>query len=238
MTDTASALLRAIAAHPREDTPRLVYADCLDELGEPAATARAEFIRLQVRAAQFPQSAPERAPLVRRMGQLLCAWDGTWRQEMPAGFTALSGYARGFAHRAAARASALLHAPDDPRVLFIEHLELEPDVGLVGLRTVVHLPLFAQLTDLVVRHGPLTWRGTRALASGSFPRLERLVLALQAIGDAGLQALIVADGFPRLRVLDVSQNDITTAGLTDFRSSPLYRRLQHVSEWGNGRPRG
>ena len=33
MTDTEAALLRAIAAMPDEDTPRLVYADYLDEEG-------------------------------------------------------------------------------------------------------------------------------------------------------------------------------------------------------------
>jgi uncharacterized protein (TIGR02996 family) len=40
------ALLAAIHAEPREDTPRLVYADWLQEHGEPEY---AEFIRLQCR---------------------------------------------------------------------------------------------------------------------------------------------------------------------------------------------
>src|SRR5262245_56401790 len=39
------ALLAAIAAHPDEDTPRLAYADWLDEHDRPI---RAEFIRVQV----------------------------------------------------------------------------------------------------------------------------------------------------------------------------------------------
>jgi uncharacterized protein (TIGR02996 family) len=43
MSDEA-ALLAAIIAHPDEDTPRLMYADWLDENGNPE---RAEFIRLQ-----------------------------------------------------------------------------------------------------------------------------------------------------------------------------------------------
>jgi uncharacterized protein (TIGR02996 family) len=43
MTDEA-ALLAAILAHPDEDTPRLMYADWLDEHGRPE---RAEFIRIQ-----------------------------------------------------------------------------------------------------------------------------------------------------------------------------------------------
>lgn len=44
-TTTETALLRAIAAHPDEDTPRLMYADWLEENDQPE---RAEFIRLQI----------------------------------------------------------------------------------------------------------------------------------------------------------------------------------------------
>src|SRR5436190_21672658 len=43
-------LLQAILDSPDDDTPRLVYADWLDEQGE---TLRAEWIRLQCRLAQF-----------------------------------------------------------------------------------------------------------------------------------------------------------------------------------------
>lgn len=45
---TADALYRAILAHPDEDTPRLAYADHIEELGD---AARAEFIRVQCRFA-------------------------------------------------------------------------------------------------------------------------------------------------------------------------------------------
>ena len=47
MTDR-DAMLRAIAANPDDDTPRLIYADLLDELGGDANAARARFIRLQI----------------------------------------------------------------------------------------------------------------------------------------------------------------------------------------------
>ncbi len=46
--DTRTQLLRAIALHPDEDTPRLMYADCIEETGEPSDRARAEFVRVQV----------------------------------------------------------------------------------------------------------------------------------------------------------------------------------------------
>src|SRR5262245_37192027 len=43
-----AALLRAIIDNPDEDTPRLVYADWLDEQGGESNAARAEFIRIQI----------------------------------------------------------------------------------------------------------------------------------------------------------------------------------------------
>jgi uncharacterized protein (TIGR02996 family) len=39
------AFLRAILANPADDAPRLVYADWLDELGDPASEAKAAFLR-------------------------------------------------------------------------------------------------------------------------------------------------------------------------------------------------
>jgi uncharacterized protein (TIGR02996 family) len=66
------ALLSAIAAHPHEDTPRLVYADWLDEHGQPV---RAEFIRAQIEIARLellPRAAQNAfVPVYRRHQQLL-----------------------------------------------------------------------------------------------------------------------------------------------------------------------
>ena len=50
------ALLAAIRAHPDEDTPRLVYADWLEEQGGESNVARAEYIRLEIEHARdFPE---------------------------------------------------------------------------------------------------------------------------------------------------------------------------------------
>jgi uncharacterized protein (TIGR02996 family) len=228
MTDTETALLRVIAAQPDEDTPRLVYADYLDESGDPSSAARAEFIRLHTRAARLPPDSPERGFLDRRVDQLLCAWDVAWQREWPDGYKRLCGYRRGFAHRVASSASTLTTAADDPRLLFVDYLELTPDVSGSQLGAVLGHPLFARLTELVVRGGPLGPEGTRVLAAGQYPRLERLVLAGSMPGDADLSALGRSDGFPRLRVLDLAINAITAAGLDEFRRLPLAGRLDQL----------
>jgi len=60
-----SALLAAIRAAPEDDAPRLVYADWLDEHGQPE---RAEFIRVQVALARHDDPA-----LRRREAEILAA---------------------------------------------------------------------------------------------------------------------------------------------------------------------
>lgn len=53
---TLDALYAAILANPHEDTPRLVYADALDEQGD--TSGRAEFIRVQCELAKYPPTVP------------------------------------------------------------------------------------------------------------------------------------------------------------------------------------
>lgn len=50
--DYTHPLYRAVLAEPEEDTVRLVYADHLDETGDPEDAIRAEYIRLQVASAR------------------------------------------------------------------------------------------------------------------------------------------------------------------------------------------
>lgn len=234
MTDTQAALLRAIAANPDEDTPRLVFADYLDELGTPEAAARAEFIRLHVHLARLPLGSPDREPIRRRIDQLLWVWDVAWRRDLPLTFQSLSGYRRGFAYRAAAPASAMLAAADDPRWPPLEILVLTADVHAAQLRELVKLPVVAGLKGLTVRSdAPIGWSGARALAEGRYPRLAELSLARQSIGDVGVRALCESWGFPRLRELDLSENGITDTGAKALIGSMLLRRLSRLSMTGN-----
>jgi uncharacterized protein (TIGR02996 family) len=61
------ALLKAIIAHPDEDTPRLAYADWLDEHGAPL---RADFIRTQCRLASCTAADPDYPDLLERYAEV------------------------------------------------------------------------------------------------------------------------------------------------------------------------
>ena len=79
MTTDGDALFRAICENPAEDTPRLVYADWLQENGRPE---RAEFIRLQCEAWGLCP-AHSTVPAARtRASELLRAHRDRWFDEL------------------------------------------------------------------------------------------------------------------------------------------------------------
>jgi uncharacterized protein (TIGR02996 family) len=79
------ALLAAILAHPDEDTPRLAYADWLDEHADALpgrapeeGHGRAEFIRLQIELARGGLDPQERTSAETRCAELQAAHGGSW----------------------------------------------------------------------------------------------------------------------------------------------------------------
>jgi uncharacterized protein (TIGR02996 family) len=72
------ALLGAIIAHPDEDTPRLIFADWLQENGQPE---RAEFIRVQIELSRLPDhkhQTPHYRALLTRFRELIAAHRDGW----------------------------------------------------------------------------------------------------------------------------------------------------------------
>jgi uncharacterized protein (TIGR02996 family) len=74
----AAALLRAIGEHADDDTPRLVYADWLDEHGQPE---RAEYIRLQIAMGRQGEFTPEAGRMHGRALALYEPNEVAWRTE-------------------------------------------------------------------------------------------------------------------------------------------------------------
>src|SRR5215207_1095926 len=69
-----AAFLAAIRDRPDDDLPRLVYADYLDERGDP----RGEFIRLQCERPTLAADDPRRYELLAREHELLRAHEDEW----------------------------------------------------------------------------------------------------------------------------------------------------------------
>ena len=81
--DPHEPFLKAILASRHDDLPRLVYADWLEESGEPANVARAHFIRTQIHL----ESADPKSDLFHEMKALearILEWYlDDWRYELP-----------------------------------------------------------------------------------------------------------------------------------------------------------
>lgn len=91
--DDLAALEAAIIDAPTDRTVRLVYADALDESGDPMSARRAEFIRKHIELEALPPDQPQCTALVARCDDLFADhWVDWWRPVcaavgLPAPFT-------------------------------------------------------------------------------------------------------------------------------------------------------
>ena len=99
------ALLAAIIAHPDEDTPRLMYADWLQEHDQPE---RAEYIRLSIQLANLRYGEPDleerKRELDAKRGPLRRRFMDIWKAEVAAQLPPMSSgsffsFSRGFVER-------------------------------------------------------------------------------------------------------------------------------------------
>ncbi len=211
------ALLAAIRDNPDEDTPRLVYADWLDEQGGDANAARAEFIRVQCEYSRIDVGAgPDEAKRSKRLdarAQRLCrGFSAQWVAGFPSGAVKYADFARGFrvsAKFAAAKFSATLAPPwyREPG-LEIELSGSAPDV-------------------------------TRLFAKGQLDGVRELEInpTRDAGADAMLAALAASGCAATLRKLGVWSASFTDLGLRALASGNL-GQLREVSFMGRFSARG
>lgn len=127
------ALLRAVCENPDEDTPRLVFADWLQENGEEA---RAEFICAQVRHAErLRNAAPDTPGHAARARELWLQYGTQWRAELPvvSGLSWHDAFSRGFVEIASiASDTELVRHADAVFSQPIRHLAIGTFRGVAG----------------------------------------------------------------------------------------------------------
>jgi uncharacterized protein (TIGR02996 family) len=211
MTDDQG-LFQAILDNPDDDSLRLIYADYLDEHGEPQ---RADFIRVQIELAHLPANDPRWGGLETKERALLTEHDRTWvkpmRQLLPAMMKSWV-FRRGFVEEFTVEARGLvLQAENLFRLAPLRALQVYLTWGHV--EALAALPQLSRLDVLRLNGNSLGDAGARALAFS--PYLGRLVffqLGYNDIGDDGVQALLNRLRLPRLARLDLTANKIGDAG--------------------------
>ena len=231
------ALLTAIAANPDEDTPRLMYADWLDE---HAQAVRAEFIRVQIAISQkehLPRAALNRhVDLFKRNQELI----DRHRAELLGPLAMLPRAAR-IEFRRGFLARIELHV--EP---FLGHAGLlaglQPQPGVRVTAVAASLAEFTRCPHLDVVTELAAYSPTPELAVpdeidilDAAERLTRLaVLDVEgcALGDWFCELL---DNFalPALVELDLSQNAITDIGVQSFLRTHHPQKLKRLVLGGN-----
>jgi uncharacterized protein (TIGR02996 family) len=240
--------LQRIRAYPDDDMPRLIYADWLDERGDP----RGEFIRIQIALARWSPrnsfsglgeeaasadskmwlapSAEEQqryAELRRREFLLLSQHREEWLAPFR-GWTSGEEFRRGFVESVKITARAFLsHAPRLFALTPLRHVQiLDLDHWAEALAACPFLDRLDALTIHAQYCGPSL---AAALASSPYlNHLRKLRLSRNRLGDEGLVELS-RRVWPALEELDLSDNGLSSAAadhLQQSRAFPRLRRLQ------------
>jgi uncharacterized protein (TIGR02996 family) len=219
MADPA-AFLSAIVARPADDLPRLLYADWLDERGDP----RGEFIRLQI--ADDPPSRARADTLLRRFGRL---WAGPL-----ADWSYCVNFSRGFPDQVVMAAEDFVQFADEVvRVAPVQRLTL------INVRKwvpqLVRLPALRHLTALHLTGGQIEDEGVERLARCSFlANLRVLRLGSNRLTSGGVAALAASAHLGQLTRLDLPANDIGDWGARALAGSATLAGLEHLDVRDNG----
>jgi uncharacterized protein (TIGR02996 family) len=247
------AFVQAIIENPGDDTPRLVFADWLDEHGDPA---RAEFIRVQCEQARTPAGDAGYRTLDLRAARLLQAnrerWDPFFHRsdrvhvQFRRGFIELLALKGGvfvkhsaelFAAAPTAReayledvgelAARLAAVPRLSR-LRVLHLRGHSDrggMGPAGARALAASPHLADLNALHLDYQDIGDEGAHALAGSPYlSRLTTLSLVHTGVGDPGVRAVVQSPTLAGLEVLDLDQNRLGDDALCALAGWPALAR--------------
>ena len=256
-----AALWRAVVDRPHDDAPRLIYADWLEEHGEPD---RAEFVRVQCRLAALDEDAPERSPLDRRERQLWLKHRAAWRAPLPRLLKEFP-FERGFVYPRnmhlsppqfltlgadlfdhtplwdvslkVRRAEWLAGLVPSGRLRRLGAVELD-GTGLApaDLEKFLNAPGLENVRGLGLRGGPYAPDHLRAIADSPVAgRLTRLtVFSAPGLGRAGAEALATSPAVRNLEALTLTNCGLGDGGLRALLGSPHLTGLKELRVPSNG----
>jgi uncharacterized protein (TIGR02996 family) len=231
------AFLQAIFAEPNEDTHRLAYADWLEDRGEPAGVARAEFIRVQCELARQPSEGVRTRELLAKEAKLWKAHRTAWLETVP---RSLRGpdlrFHRGFLEEIHLPASALIRHGE---ALFHHHpvrrVHLGLPLTLAEASTLAVRPFLGCMTGLALARNscwhpevPRVLLGTPYLS-----QLRELSLAGSGLGRRGAAMLAACPFLSSLTVLDLDDCYVGDRGLEALLTAPDLGRLTTIRLGGN-----
>jgi uncharacterized protein (TIGR02996 family) len=223
MMNDGEALYHAIQEQPGEDTPRLAYADWLQENGN---TDRAEFIRLQCEIARDP-SAKNIGQLRGRSNSLLNRHKKQWKGQAGT-FMQNVEFHRGFVERFTIRQKNL--EKHEEHVLAVAPAPYLAVSSVEDLTRLVRNRALSVVQGFSLHETAIKTGAAEALAERDDLRnLRRLDFPNCLIGNEELSVL--SQGFSRaeaLEILNLSGNSFGSEGLRALCRSPWASRLKRI----------
>lgn len=221
----ADAFLEAIRTDPDDLSARLVFADWLEEQGDP----RGEFIRAQCALSHNHMDDRQRARFAAREQELLALHEEEWTapfRDIASAWT----FRHGFVEDVVIDAKAILDKPVDSLVLLapIRGVTIK-NVGTL-IVDVADLPLLGHVERLDLRGNNLGDTGVEVLARHArFTRLRHLDLSMNFIEISGARALAQAPHLGRLTRLIMDQNPLEDMGVYALTSAASMSSLETLS---------
>lgn len=229
--------LDAILARPADDGPRLVYADYLDEAGDPA---RADLVRVQIALARLPPDHPRRPELADRQADLLRRHAARWSEPV-ADLVAGVEFRRGVPEAVSVDAGVFLSRGDElfrrtraggGRSWVRRVRLLDPARAVADLARCPHL---SQVAELDLSFGDLGNGGVNVLARSPYlAGVRSLDLGGNGLDDGGVRAVARSPAAPNLRALALNDNgQVTADGVKAVADSPFLTGLVELDLSGN-----
>jgi uncharacterized protein (TIGR02996 family) len=227
MTD-GEAFLQAIIDSPDDDTPRLVFADWLEDHDQHD---RAEFIRVQIELAHLPAGDPRRMSLKRSERKLQEKHEREWAAPLP-GLALDWGFHRGFIALVVIPAGTLVkHAEAIFRSVPFTEVRLKAVAG--HLKRLASCAYLERLAAIFIEGSLGAGSLRQLLASPHLVRLRTLGLARAGIGTDDLRVVAAWPGLAGLSRLDLADNDLTDQAVEALFASPHLGGLQILDLSGN-----
>jgi uncharacterized protein (TIGR02996 family) len=250
------AFLEAIRQQPDDDAPRLIYADWLEEHGQPE---RAEFIRVQIEMDRLPEGSPRWYDLDGRAQALLAQQELDWLGPMAEVLTSWL-FRRGFLDSVELQAEMFLRRgeelfrrepirkyclrdpfkvvdtlPDSPLLAKIRSLSLVHIFG-DGFRSLCSSPHFVNLTELNLFQNHLNTEAIAVLQQAPFfAQLQALDLSNNfEVGATAVEHLVAGPKAAALRRLNLGFNQLGAAGVQALTAArQFFQGLNHLHVAGN-----
>lgn len=234
------ALLHAIGEHPEEDTPRLMYADWLEENDQPE---RADFVRNQVELGRIGIDDPARRDRVVKNVYYLNHFVPGWKAELPRVPDVEWGdFNRGLveevqahnARRFVGRAAEIFAVPGI-HILRLRWLGNPPAMSQPANpgRALAQVPELIRLRVLrLVASRASAESLCELFASPHLGRLTTIDLHENHADDA-VAAMFAEDRFPNLAELWLGNNSVGSRGARALANSPHLTKLRVLDLRGN-----